>query len=94
MIYVLTGSIVLLLGIITCIVIDSRNSRNKHRQKTELLRGILSHLLNDQSVQSEKIRLADELRRKITSANTTLSAEINDLLTEIIETLSKNDLIK
>lgn len=94
MIYLLTCAIVLLIAIIIYVRIDSRNSVLRHQKKTELLREMIVHLLNDQSIQSEKIRLAEELREKLNSANKILSVDISEMMHDFIDTLSQNDLLK
>lgn len=94
MIYILSFTIFALIGAIVYLSISLRKSRKSHLKKMETLQKMIVQLVASQNAQSDHIRLSENLKEKLHSANTTLSHDILTMMREFIEVLSKNNLLK
>jgi predicted Holliday junction resolvase-like endonuclease len=87
--------IIILLLIVVIFYLSSNFVKitREHARKVETLRGMIVELLNNQNLQSEQIKLSDELKEKLSAANVTLSHDIGSMVYDFIDTLSKNNLL-
>ncbi|HEX8562520.1 MAG TPA: hypothetical protein VF676_06020 [Flavobacterium sp.] len=94
MIYILVVIVAVLLAIIVFLGMDLKKSRLNHEKRIAVLQEMIARLLDNQDVQTSKIKLSDEMNQKIDSANRVISNDILALVHDFVDTLSKNNLLK
>ncbi len=94
MMFLLLGVVGILLAVIFFLIFDIRRSRESHRKKVVLFQEMIVHLLDNQDIQNDKIKLSDELKEKLQNANHLLSTDIGSMIQDFVETLSQNNLLK
>lgn len=89
--------LVLIIGALLCavflMVVEFRKMQEVHLQKLEDLHLIILELTRNQKMNQEKIQLADEFRVKFNDSKIILSDKIVSLQQELLEIISKNNLI-
>jgi hypothetical protein len=58
-----------------------------------MLQKMIDGLLNSQHLQNDKVLLSEQLRTKVSLANAELSRDIHSLVHELVDILSRNNLI-
>ena len=94
MVYFLILTILILTAVVVYQMIQLRNSRLQHEQKMEILREVILELAANSSAKKRQLELSDELMAKLRSANAALSQEIAAMVSEFVETLSMNNLLR
>ena len=94
MIVILVLIIVALLCIVFLMVVKFRKMQEVHLQKLEDLHLIILELTKNQKMNQEKIKLADEFRVKFNDSKIILTDKIVSLQLELLEIISKNNLIR
>lgn len=93
MIYLLIAIIVLLSLTIVVLSINFRKAQLSHNQKVGELQYVIVQLTADNDDKLSRLKLSDELRQKLQFAREKIDREVMMMQHDIIETLSKNNLI-
>jgi len=93
MIYILITIIVLLSIAIVCISIDFNREKSNHDKKMQEMKDVIGMMANIGHEKAGMIKLSDDLNISLTTARKTLDNDILAMQYDLVETLSKNDLV-
>jgi hypothetical protein len=94
MILVLFTIIVLLIAIIVFLNVQHFQQKKSFQTRIKILQEIIVEISNKQSGQLQQLQLSEELQQRLKSDKAYLNESIFDLNYELIEMLSKNNLLK
>jgi hypothetical protein len=92
MIYALISVIIALCVAIVVLCIDFKRQRRRHERHVDELKYAIVQLTADNDSQLEKLKLSDELRRKLIDARHTLDRDLMSVQHDMAETLSRHNL--
>ena len=93
MILVLLLIIVLLIAIVVFLNVQYIQQKKSFQTRIKMLQEIIVEISNKQSGQLQQLQLSEELQQRLKSDKAYLNESIFDLNYELIEILSKNNLL-
>lgn len=94
MLFILISVILSLCAAVVYLRIYSLREKKKFMEKEAVLKEIIVQITQKQMIQSDQIRLSDELNENLKKSRIVLNDDIFKLNYELFDILSKNDLLK
>lgn len=94
MMYLLSITTVVLLGVVIFQLALFKKTQRRHEQKMDVLRQVIVEMARSSSQREEQVRISDELLQQLRSANNVISEDISGLVTEFVSTLQANNLLR
>ncbi len=94
MIVILLTVIFILSIVIAYLCVDFYRGKKLFQKKVEVLEEIIQEISKKQKVQSNQLKLSDDLNENLKKSKNTLSQDIFKLNYELFDILSKNGLLK